>query len=97
MDANALNHAFGCGARETKSVAAIQIARGGALVTANFPGAFFAVGIRRRATNSIKRLRPGRTRPLARLRIARDQFRPSLAGSELAGAELAGKVQTNER
>ena len=31
------------------------------------------------------------------LRIARDQFRPSLAGSELAGVELAGKVQTTER
>ena len=44
MDANTLNHAFGCGARETKSVAAIQIARGGALVTANFPGAFSLSG-----------------------------------------------------
>ena len=91
------NHAFGCGAREPQRVTAVQIIRGGALVTAGFLGAFFAVGIGRRATNSIERLGPGRTRPLARLRIARDRFRPSLAGGELRRGDLVGQVQSPER
>ena len=49
MDANALNHAFGCGARETQHVPAFGELRAGALVAAGFLDAGGAVGIGRRA------------------------------------------------